>query len=60
MGPDTKTFMQSLGKIIMDNTGERRSLNFLLERISIAIQRGNAACIFSTFGDLINEGLYLL
>lgn len=50
LGPDTKSFFTIFGMV--ENTGEKRSYAYLLERISIAIQRGNAACILSTFSDL--------
>ena len=32
----------------MTVTQERRSFEFLMQRISVAIQRGNAACILGT------------
>lgn len=31
-----------------EETGEKKSRNYLIQRISMAIQRGNAACISST------------
>ena len=32
----------------METTGEKRSTFFLTQRISIALMRGNAACILGT------------
>lgn len=51
VGPETEVFLKKLGKLMKKNTGEPRSLDFLLQRISIAIQRGNAICIKGTFCD---------
>ena len=51
IGPETTIFLKSLGKLMKKNTGEARSLDFLLQRISIAIQRGNAICIRDTYED---------
>jgi hypothetical protein len=60
MGPDTRTFLNLLGKYVFASSGEKKSMEYLLQRISIAIQRGNAACIFGTFGDFKLDDLFLL
>ena len=52
IGPETEVFLAKLGKLMKNNTGEPRSLDFLLQRISIAIQRGNAISIRDTFCDI--------
>jgi len=59
-GPETKEFLAVLGKRLKRATGEPRSLDFLYQKISIAIQRGNAACIFGTFGNRRCDDFYLL
>lgn len=59
-GPETKIFMERLGKLLKQSTGEKRSLDFLFQKISIAIQRGNAACIFGTFEKKKLNDFYLL
>lgn len=41
-------FLRQLGAKIQQRTGEIRSTEFLLQRISLAVQRGNAACIRGT------------
>ncbi len=41
-------FISILGKKITNETGEQRATSFLRQRISIAIQKGNAACIMGT------------
>lgn len=51
VGPETDLFLKKLGKLMKKKTGEPRSYDYLLQRISIAIQRGNALCILNTFCD---------
>lgn len=51
IGPETSVFLKKLGKLMAKNSGEPRSLDFLLQRISITIQRGNSVCIRDTFGE---------
>ena len=41
-------FMKDLGARIEEQTGEKRSTNFLFQSIGIAIQRGNAASVTGT------------
>jgi hypothetical protein len=48
VGEDGLTFLKELGTRIMTVTKEPRSFEFLMQRVSVAIQRGNAACIFGT------------
>ena len=38
-------FIKQIGKKIQDATGEKLSTFYLFQRISIAIQRGNAQCV---------------
>lgn len=51
VGPETSSFLKKLGKLMARRTGEPRSLNFLLQRISIAIQRGNSISVRDTHCD---------
>ena len=44
-----------LGRRIAERTGDPREGAFLFQRISIAIQRGNAAALLGSFGDVGNE-----
>ena len=44
-GAKCVVFIKRLGGLIASKTGERRSTTFLFQRLSIAIQRGNAASI---------------
>ena len=56
-------FIDTLGKLLENVTNEKRSKMYLKQRISIALQRSNAACIMGTFdGDLkkLDEIYYIL
>jgi hypothetical protein len=48
LGDDATDFLHQLGRRIAAVTGERRSTEFLLQRLSVAIQRGNAASVLGT------------
>ena len=58
IGPETTIFLKKLGKLMKKNTGEARSLDFLLQCVSIAIQRGNAICIRDTYEDSQNFNVF--
>lgn len=60
MGPETKKFIDKLGSLMKKATGEAKSKDYLLQRISIAIQRGNATCILGTLGKKKIDDFYLL
>jgi len=47
-GTEALALVKDLGRRIRMATGEPRSESFLLQRISLAIQRGNAACVLAT------------
>ena len=48
VGGEKVTFLKELGARIRTVTKERRSFEFLMQRFSVAIHRGNAACILGT------------
>lgn len=54
-------FISDIAKKIEEVTGERRSKQFLIQRISVAIQRHNACCVMGTFpeGKALDE-IFLL
>lgn len=54
VGPETMVFLKELGKRMKKNSGELRSLDYLMQRISVAIQRGNSIRIRDTFRDDFN------
>jgi hypothetical protein len=47
-GPSTKKFLAEVGRQLYDSTGDPREANYLYQRISIAIARGNAASILAS------------
>ena len=47
-GPQGLRLLKEIGSKIRDVTHEKRSTFYLLQRLSIAIQRGNAACILGS------------
>ena len=48
LGPQSRVFVKELGRRIGLKTGERRSCRFLLQRLSVAIQRGNSVAVLVT------------
>ena len=48
LGSSTLTFLRNVGKRISAQTGDKRETRWLLERISIAVVRGNAASVMAT------------
>ena len=47
-GPQGFKLLKSIGQKIHEATGEKRSTAFLLQNISMAIQRANAVCVLGT------------
>ena len=43
---DGLEFLNDLGSRISDVTGDKRDTDFLFQRLSIALQKGNAACMY--------------
>ena len=48
LGEEASNFVHELGGCIATVTGEKRSTEFLLQRLSVAIQRGNASSVMGT------------
>lgn len=48
---DGEKLIDEIGKKLIHITGESRSKNYLIRRISIATQRGNAASILGTISN---------
>ena len=48
LGDEALSFFRDLGHRISTVTAEPRSFQFLLQRLSVAIQYGNAACVVGT------------
>jgi hypothetical protein len=49
VGEEASMFFRDLGNRIASVSNEARSYSFLMQRLSVAIQRGNAACVLGTF-----------
>ena len=47
-GEQAMVFVSEIGRRIAEATHDPRSTSFLRQRISVAVQRGNAACINGT------------
>ena len=60
-GPSAVSFVSELGRLLTLTTGEPRSTSFLRQRLSIAIQRANAASVRGTVpeGTAMNELFHL-
>ena len=50
---DGLELLNDLGSMIYDVTGDTRDTGFLFQRLSIALQKGNAACMYKP-GPLID------
>ena len=48
MGQSTARFIEKLGDRIAAVTGEKRSIVYLRQRLAVAVQVGNSACILET------------
>ena len=55
LGEVATAFLQDLGGRIAATTKEHRSFGFLMQRVSVVIQRGNAACVLGTTSDNNNK-----
>ena len=50
VGPEALNFLQDLGKWLRRATGEAKSRHYLLQRLSVAVQRGNAVAVLASIG----------
>ena len=57
LGQDATDFLHELGRIAAA-TGDPRSSEYLFQRLSVAIQRCNAACVSGTCTDSCNEDFF--
>ena len=53
LGEAAEGFIQDLGRLLHRSTGEPRSREYLMQRISIAVQRGNPAAVLGTAGSSV-------
>ena len=61
IGESGMKLIRRIGELLQNVTGEKRSTSFLLQRLSIAVQRGNAAAVLGTIPSDSNlEEIYYL
>ena len=58
LGQDATDFLHELGGRIVAATGDPLSSEYLFQRLSVAIQRGNAACVLGTCTDSCSEDFF--
>jgi hypothetical protein len=60
-GPEGLSFIREIGTRIMLVNGDPRSTSYLIQRISLAIMRGNATSMLGTlpYGQTLDEMFYL-
>ena len=51
-GPRTKALLKELGNRMTQSTGEEAATTYLIQRLSVAVQRGNCASVMGTAGPL--------
>ena len=51
IGSKSLAFIRDLGYRMKQRTGEERALTYLLQRLSVAIQRGNSASAMGSIGN---------
>ena len=56
-GPKTMRFVRELGQRLERVTGEARSTNYLVQRLSVAVQRGNSASVLGTMDLSASTGI---
>ena len=61
-GKEAIGLINKIGKKLADQTGEQRSTAFLIQKIGIELQRGNASSILGTFATTrgLDELFYIL
>ncbi|KAI5639161.1 hypothetical protein NE865_08226 [Phthorimaea operculella] len=55
-GTEAKDFIKKLGRRLRDGGGDPRAGSFLVQRLAVAIQRGNAASVMGTFAPGTTRG----
>ncbi len=60
-GDGTRRFVDELGKMLIETSGDARSKSFFIQRIGIEVQRGNATSVMGTIpkGESLYEIFYL-
>ena len=56
MGKRSLAFVRELGHRVMQSTGEVKARTYLLQRLSVALQRGNAVSVMGVGGEPVRPG----
>ena len=48
MGDNAKVFIRKIGQRVKENSGEPRSTSFLIQRLALDVQKGNATSVLGT------------
>ena len=60
-GPSAMDILDQIGKRIKEHTGDSRAMDFLRQKISVEIQRGNAVSVLGTVEQMTNfDGPFFL
>ena len=57
LGPEALQLLRDLGHHLREATGEQRSYQFLLQRVAVAVQRGNRVAVVGSLGGSLDWGL---
>ena len=55
VGPKSLAFVKELRRRICQETGEEMATSYLMQRLSMAIQRGNVAAVLGSLGHACNN-----
>ena len=58
IGPQSLEFLKELGQRLRQVSGESNSTTYLLQRLSVAVQRGNAASVLGSIGGSGPQGFW--
>ena len=53
IGPSTDTFLRDVGKRVERASGDLRATDFLLQRFSVEIQKGNASAVLGSLPSVV-------
>ena len=57
-GPETMDFIQELGRCLQLVSADHNSFAYLIQRLSVAVQRGNAASVLGSARSLESQGIF--
>ena len=55
LGSEARAFLRDLACRLTSSTNDQQSHQFLLQRVAVTIQRGNAAAVLGTIGGMGNK-----